>query len=307
MRLVNGVCLALAATAAVTLTACGSTAAPPATGSATRPISGIPGPPARSRAEAAALARLLLSRLPLPSGASHLPQTPLPSSLSEPAVRSATDTAAYLDQYRLFALAQPMAAAAAFLAAHVPPGLSAGSTGQGSGPDGITMQEVGYLARSVPVGIASAQLVLTIVPGSAGGSLLRADAQVIWYPSRSAAEYIDPARYHVLSLVVTIFGRNPHTVRRVVTSEAFIARLAETLDRSQAAPTAMVVCPADFEDYQLSFSLSGSSRPAVTVWANETGCGGAQVAVDGHSQPSLADYGAVGALVRQVVPVTPEI
>ena len=67
------------------------------------------------------------------------------------------------------------------------------------------------------------------------------------------------------------------------------------------------MCPADFEDYQLSFSVSGSSRPAVTVRANETGCGGAQVAVHGQSQPSLADYGAVGALVRQVVPVTPEI
>jgi hypothetical protein len=293
MRLVNGARLALAATA-VTLTACGSTAAPPASGSHTFP-------PAGSRAEAAALAQLLLSRVPLPSGARRLPQTPLPPSLTAPAYGYAGGAAA-LDQYQLFALAQPVGTAAAFLAARVPPGMGHGGTGSGG-----TTQDVSYLARSVPAGIASAQLVLTIAPASAGGSLLRADAQVIWYPSRSAAEYIDPARYHVLSLVVTIFGRNPHTVRKVVTSQAFIARLAETLDRSQAEPTATVVCPADFEDYQLSFSVSGNSRPAVTVWANETGCGGAQVAVDGHSQPSLADYGAVGALVRQVVPVTPEL
>ena len=195
-----------------------------------------------------------------------------------------------------------MGTAAAMLAARIPPGMGDGGTGGGG-----TTQDVSYLARSVPAGIASAQLVLTIAPASSGGSLLRADAQVIWYPPRSAAEHIDPARYHVLSLVVTIFGRHPHTVRKVVTSQAFIARLAETLDRSQAEPTATVVCPADFEDYQLSFSVSGSSHPAVTVRANETGCGGAQVAVNGQSQPSLADYGAVGALVRQVVPVTPEI
>ncbi len=130
---------------------------------------------------------------------------------------------------------------------------------------------------------------------------------ILRYPSRSAAEYIDPARYHVLSLVVTIFGRRPHTVRTVVTSQAFIARLAETLDQMQAETPGAWACPADFEDYQLSFSVSRPSRPAVVVRTTESGCGGAQVAVNGQSQPSLADYGAVGALVRQVVPVTPEI
>jgi hypothetical protein len=285
-----------------------ATRSSPATGpsSATGPSPALPGPPAGSQAEAAALARLLLSRVPLPPGARPLPQTPLPPSLRVPAAGSVIDTAAYLDQYRLFAIAQPMNSAAACLAARVPPGLSRGSTGQGAGPGGITMREVGYLARSAPAGIASAQLVLTIVPVSSGGSLLRADAQVTWYPARSAAEYLDPARYHVLSLTVTIFGRNPHTVHRIVTSQAFIARLAETLDRLQAEPIGTTACPADFEDYQLSFSVSRQSRPAVVVSATETGCGGVGITVNGHSQPPLADYGAVGALVRQVVPVTPE-
>jgi hypothetical protein len=301
--------LIAAVSLAVALTACGSVVTPPATGpspSVARSAAAIPGPPAGSRAEAAALARQLLARLRLPPGARRLPSEPLPASLSEPAVEYAGGSAS-LDQHRLFVLTQPMAAAASSLAAQVPPGLGESGTGRESGPDGVTMQEVGYQPRSVPAGIVSAQLVLTVVPGASGGSLLRADAQVTWYPPRSAAEYIDPARYHVLSLVVTIFGRHPHTVRKVVTSQAFIARLAETLDRSQAEPTGTVACPADFEDYQLSFSVSQSSRPAVTVRASEAGCGGAQVAVNGQSQPSLADDGAVGALVRQVVPVTPEI
>jgi hypothetical protein len=294
---------------AVALTACGSVVTRPATGpspSITRSAAAIPGPPAGSRTEAAALARQLLARLRLPPGTRRLPSEPLPPSLSEPAVETAGGSAS-LDQHRLFALTQPMATAAAALAAQVPPGLDESGTGSGSGPDGATMQEVQYQPRSLPAGIVNAQLVLTVVPAVSGGSLVRADAQVTWYPPRSAAEYIDPVRYHVLRLVVTIFGRNPHTVRKVVTSQAFIARLAETLDRSQAEPTAMVVCPADFEDYQLSFSVSETSRPAVTVQANETGCGGAQVAVNGQSQPSLADDGAVGALVHEVIPVTPEL
>ncbi|HJY74752.1 MAG TPA: hypothetical protein VJ347_23505, partial [Streptosporangiaceae bacterium] len=63
--------------AAVALAACGSVVAPPASGphsspagtpitSATRSASAVPGPPAGSRPQAAALARQLLSRLRLP-------------------------------------------------------------------------------------------------------------------------------------------------------------------------------------------------------------------------------------------------
>ena len=307
MHLVKGASLVVMA--ALTLAACGSAPAGPVTGTHpidTRPPAVIPGPPAGSRAEAAALARVLLSRLRLPAGARRLASDPLPPSLSEPATRYAGGSAS-LDEHQLFALAQPVDTAAAFLAAQVPAGTAPGGTGEGSGPGSGSFQEVSYLARPLPAGVAEAQLVLTIVPASSGGSLLRADAQVVWYPPRSAAEYIDPARYHVLSMTVSIFGRRPHTVHTVVTSQSFIARLAQVLNRSQAEPTAAVVCPADFEDYQLSFSVSRNSRPAVVVSATETGCGGAQVTVNGQSQPSLADDGSVGALVRQVVSVTPEI
>jgi hypothetical protein len=309
--------------AAVALAACGSVVAPPSSGprsspggtpraSATRSAPAtwsapaFPGPPAGNRAEAAALARLMLSRLLLPPAARRLPPDPLPPSLSQPAAQYASGTAS-LDQHQLFALAQPMDTAAAYLAAHVPAGLAPGGTGEGSGPDGVTMREVSDMVRSLPAGIAGAQLVLTVVPATSGGSLLRADAQVIWYPPRSAAEYIDPARYHVLSITVFVYGRRPHTVRKVVTSQAFIARLARALDRMQAEPPGAVACPADFEDDQLSFSVSAHSRPVVVVSANESGCGGAQVTVDGQAQPALADDGTVAALVRQVVSATPQI
>jgi hypothetical protein len=314
--------VAVIVAAAVALAACGSVVAPPASGprsspggttrasatplaSATRSAPAVPGPPAGSRAEAAALARLMLSRLRLPSGARR-PPGPLPPSLSQPAMEIAGGTAS-LDQHQLFALAQPMDTAAAYLAAHVPAELTPGGTGESSGPDGVTMREVSDMVRSLPAGIAGAQLVLTVVPATSGGSLLRADAQVIWYPPRSAAQYIDAARYHVLSITVSVYGRRPHTVRKVVTSQAFIARLAQALDRMQAEPPGVVACPADFEDYQVSFSVSAHSRPAVMVSANGSGCGGAQVTVDGRAQPALADHGTVAALVRQVVSATPEI
>ena len=76
--------------AAATLAACASVTAPPATRphaspAGPQPAAGIPGPPAGSRAGAAALAELMLSRLRLPPGARILPSVPLPPSLPEPA------------------------------------------------------------------------------------------------------------------------------------------------------------------------------------------------------------------------------
>jgi hypothetical protein len=241
-------------------------------------------------------------RLRLPTGARRLPHTPVPSSLAASAYRPA-DVTPSLDQYQLFALTQPMAAAATFLAAHVPPGLSPGGTASGSGP----FQAVSYLTRPLPAGIAGAELVLTVVPATSGGSLLRADAQVTWYPPRTAAEYIDPSRFHVLTIAVWIGGRRPHTVHKVVTSQAFIARLAEALDRMQAAPSAVVSCPAIWADYQLAFSVSRQSRPVVVVSANQDGCGGAGITVNGRTQPALQDHGTVAALVDQVVTVAWEL
>ena len=123
----------------------------------------------------------------------------------------------------------------------------------------------------------------------------------------AAAEYIDPARYHVLSITVSLAGRRPHTVHKVVTSQAFIARLAEVLDRMRAEPLGTVACPAIFAEYQLAFSVSRYSRPVVAVSSNETGCGGSGIIVNGQAQPPLEDYGTVAALVDHVVAVTWEL
>jgi hypothetical protein len=301
--------LAIAATlaATATLTACGSAAAPPASGPHPgRTASAVPGPPPGNRAEAAALAGRILSRLRLPPGARRLPPTPLPSSLSEPAFQYAGG-AAYLDLHQLFAVALSMNSVATALAAHVPAGMRGPGTGQGSGSGTGPYLEVDYTDWSLPAGISAAQLVLTIVPAGPGGSLLRADAQVMWYPPRTAAEYIDPARFHVLAITVTIYGgRRLRTMHKVVTSQAVITAVAEALDRSQAEPTGTVVCPSDAEIYQLAFSVSRSSRPVVEVSATPSSCGGTGITVRGQAQPAVADGGAVAAIAGRVFGIAPQ-
>jgi hypothetical protein len=294
---------------AVSAVGCAAVAAPPAGAlpsrhASTPPPPAVPGPPAGSRAEAAALAGQLLSRLRLPASARRLPATPLPASLSQPAffpVASVT----YLDLHQLFAVAQPLDALADVMAARVPAGMSWESTGQGGGPGGVTERDVSYVPRSVPAGIYSAQLVLTMVPAGSGGSLLRADAQVIWYPPRTAAEYIDPARYRVLTVTVTVSGRSQQVITRVVTSRTVIGQLARALNRSQAEPALNLNCPLIFADYRLAFAVSRHRRPVVVVSATRWPCGGTGITVGGQPQPPLADNGAVVAIVDRALGINP--
>ena len=306
--------IGLAAATAVALAACGSVAPPTARGPRPHPVSTKPmsvksvstmsAPPAGTRAEADALARKLLSKLRLP-GARRLPQLPVPQPLRQPSLWALAT--ASVDLHRLFELGQPMQAVAAALAAKVPAGMTLASTGGGGGPGGPTSAGVSYTARSVPAGVDQAQLVLTVVPSASGGSLVRADAQVILYPPRAAAEYIDPAHYHVLTIAVTIYNPRLHTIRKVVTSPAAIRRLADVLDRSRVNPGKTIGCPVIFAEYRLAFSVSRNSPPALVVTASRWPCEGAEVRAGGRLQPSLQDAAGVVAVADRLMGVTPRL
>ncbi|MGO8961936.1 MAG: hypothetical protein ACLQFR_31875 [Streptosporangiaceae bacterium] len=136
--------------------------------------------------------------------------------------------------------------------------------------------------------------------------MLRADAQVIWFPPRPAAEYIDPARYHVVMIAVTLSGPRLRTIRKVVTSTAVIARLAGILNRSHVDPVLTISCPLAVATYRVGFAVSRRSLPAVVVTATRSPCEGAGVRVGGRLQPPLEDAGAVVAAVDQVLGVTPQ-
>jgi len=318
MRVRTGIALpraALPRAVAVALTAVAvlaTVAALAACGTATVPPGDVPdplataylGPAPGSRAEAAALGRQMLSSLRLPAGARRLPQAPLPSSLSQPAAGPAGG-ATSLDEYQLFALPQPMPAAAAALTADVPAGMRQTSTGQGSGPSGPTMMEVGDTPRSLPAGIYTAQFVLTVVPAASGGSLLRADAELTWFPPRTDAEYIFPASYHALTIAVTILNPRLHTLHKVVTSQAVINRLAEALNQAQAAPLVAMHCPAAFASYRLTFASPRPGLPAVVVSTTRWPCGGAGITVGGRTQPPLLAANTVVAIADQALGVIP--
>jgi hypothetical protein len=143
--------------------------------------------------------------------------------------------------------------------------------------------------------------VITVVPAASGGSMLRADAQVTWYPPRTFAEYIDPDYYHALTITATIYGRGVHTVHAVVTSRSAIARLAEALDRSPAWPPGIVSCPGRPGELPAGVLGIGKPPPGRRGLRGAVVVRGHGITVAGVSQPSLADGGAVAALAGQAL------
>jgi hypothetical protein len=187
------------------------------------------GPPAGSRSQARALAEKLLSQLELPSGARAVgPRVLPPQQLPQPSIPSGGTHRAAI--YGLFLLRQPMGTVQSFLEAHVPTGMRLSGYGQSADPGGatsgqgrtadpgVTDEYVSFQPRSLPGGIYLAELDTAVVPGADGGSILRADAAVTWYPHRSAAEHVDPLRARAVRIWVQLLNPRTHTVTRTVTS-----------------------------------------------------------------------------------------
>jgi hypothetical protein len=255
------------------------------------------GVPTGSRAEAAQLARRMLSRLRLPAGARRVPSAPVRSGLLWAGAVKA------LDLHEFFEMPQPMATVAALLASHVPTGMSLASTSELGDPAGVEEQYVSYTPRRVQTGIYMAQLALSVAPAP-GGSIVRADAQVIWYPPRSAGEYIDPARYHALAITVTAYGIRPRTRSIIVTSRSAIADIAAALNRSPVVPVREAYCPGNVMDYRLALAVSPQARPMVMVYATRQPCLGVRIVVDGRVQPPLQDGGKVVGIADRLLAVT---
>jgi hypothetical protein len=193
-----------------------------------------------------------------------------------------------------------------FLLAHVPAGMRLYVNGQGSGPAGVSMQDVSYARRSVPAGIYQADLVTVVVPGPGGAALLRADAQVIWFPPRSTAEHLDPASFRKVTISARVLNPRPHTVSRVVTSHAVIVRLASLLNGLPAAPDLSMSCPGVAVTYRVAFAAGAGRAPEAIVTA--AGCLTDQITVNGKAQPVLWDRSEkLIAAASQLLRVKPQL
>jgi hypothetical protein len=252
------------------------------------------GPVAGSRGLAAASARRLLGLLTLPAGSQQLPARPVPRALEQPGLYSG-GPGNFFDQDRFYRLPMAVTEAIAFLRVHVPQGTVSSSSSGAASSDGVTITAIAATQRRVPAGIDQINLVETLTPGPVGSSLLRADAQVVWYPPRSAAEYLIASRFR--SVRITVTGSTRTTT--VTGGQQLIRPLAAVLDSMHATPSLLLPCPIGGSGYELAFAPAVRAQRAVVVQNGP--CNADTVSVDGRPQPELFDTGRLSALVTRLL------
>jgi hypothetical protein len=232
----------------------------------------------------------MLARLVLPPGSRAARLRPVPEILRGPAQQTAGGSTS-ADLHRFFRVPRQMPAAYGFLTSHVPVGYRLTVHGGGQlGPGGSQAQFTGYTPRPLPRGVFAATLLAEVVAGPHGGSLLRADAQVTWYPARTPAEHLRAAAFRAVAVSRMALNPAPRTTTRTVTSPGGIARLAALINGLPAGPGGAVSCPAGTVTYRLAFLPAAARQPRVVVTAD--GCPADGIAVAGKAQPALWDPGS---------------
>lgn len=276
------------------LASCTSTASAPVTSRATgqpRPT-GLSDqtPPPGSRTQALQLAESLVAHVALPPGSARVrgPEPPVlrpwdPSGLSAPETVEASGlwtSPASTDQVSAFASAHPPAGTRFFTQFLASPSQTA--------------TQVDDLLTTFPPGIANGAVAVLIASGSQGGSVVRVNVIVGWYPPRSAAERVPPGM-RAVTVSVTIAAVKSRIVSRTFTSAEMVGRLAALLNGMNASPSiADRSCAALMVTYRLAFATTPGARPSLIATTGV--CGTVAVVAHGTLQPLLSDQ--TGTLSR---------
>ncbi|MHB1593109.1 MAG: hypothetical protein ACYCO9_11095 [Streptosporangiaceae bacterium] len=246
---------------------------------------GALGPRGGSPTLARRIDRTMLARLVLPPGARPTGRRSLPAADEIGSANAVVVT-------RFYRAPVSESSANAFFLANRPRGMVPNGTSTGSGPSPQDFtQSVSYALRTPPPGIEPQnQLLVTLRTDPHGGTVIRVDATAIWYPWRTAAEYLRPSAYRSVTATATFPNTtNPGksiTRQRTSTSRSVIARLAAVLNGLHAAAGYQGSCPVFLPQYRLTFTPAAGGHAMVVA---PVGCTGDQVTVAGLRQPVLAD------------------
>lgn len=227
----------------------------------------------------------LLATLELPRGTRSVAWPARPGSLPPPMLPFWPTNA--VTAQALYRAGGSMGSVDWFLLGHVPAGMRPRWASPANGKDRYVLDVPAHLPR----GIAQARLAVVIIPRGSS-SLIRAEVQVVWYPPRSATEYVRPGRYRSVTVTVPALsaaGENA-TVARAFASRAVIAQLAALLNRLPGMLPTAFNCPAmragfPPSPYRLVFTPLSRQWPVIS--AAPVGCFQGGVAAGTHRQPAL--------------------
>jgi hypothetical protein len=265
-----------------------------------RPAQAASHAPFATRAESLRLARRLLAKVALPPGTHRFRGGKLPAALSGPAEKPSSDH--LVDVHRVFAERRSMRRTIAFLNHHRPAGWSSEGTGEAytidHGKKIITEEDVSYAPKHTAPAFNEIQLLVEVVPGHHGHALTRVDAQVIWYPRRSAAEYLIAKHFRAVRIDEWVYGTHARHVKRTFRQRAIIDKLARVLNSLPASSGGVWSCPLITRTYQLTFKPV-KGKPGAVVQAD--GCAAYGISIAGHAQPALAESGKIEEIARNLL------
>jgi hypothetical protein len=222
----------------------------------------------------------MLARLVLPPGARRVGFRRMPDRTDVISSDNLVDVSSF------FVVPMPMRALAVFLKDHPPPGAMTSGTGTSNSQTGVTEDNVEFTWRSAPVGVTGDSLLeVSLTPGRHGSTVARADAEVVWYPPRTAAEYVRANEIRSARITANLYNPSRH-FDKVITSGRAIGRLAALLNGMRASDNSITMCPMLDADYQVTF-IGRSGQPRIAVDA--VGCLKDGVHVNGLTQPPLWD------------------
>jgi hypothetical protein len=229
----------------------------------------------------------MLASLILPPGARHI------GAQRQPTRSEVIGSNDLVDVSRFYWLPQSLDAASSFLQAHVLAGDTSSGTGSGSTGEGGTdsFLSVSYSLARPPAGIdQSTMLLATLAAGPRGGTIMRADAEVVWYPPRTAAEYLNPADFRSVRITARLV--NLHGKARMIMKtfgRPVIDRLAGVLNGLRTlSPPGPLSCPAmTGSTFTLRLTPISASGRAMVI--SSAGCVGELITTAGKAQPVLQD------------------
>jgi hypothetical protein len=252
-------------------------------------------------------ARQLLGDIRLPSG-NHL-QSDAPEGTPS-AMRQADQvpgTPYLVDLARYWATGTSQSQAVAWLQAHEPLGSHSGGSGYSSGP-GFYVQDLQFTWNAS--GVLQTEWMQVSVASVGSGSVVRFDAQVVYYPKRPQSEAVPPG---VVRIVISTEGSSRGTSEVTVTNPETIAKIEGIVGALRGSTTTMqpggpcLGVRAMSESYKLDFYVGNTAVPAAVVtgqpWSN--GLDNVGMTVGGKRQPGLFDADlALGDLVAKISRVT---
>jgi hypothetical protein len=221
--------------------------------------------------------------------------SPPTASLATP--DSAPATSNLVDLYQLWTTSGTWQTVRAWVSAH-PPSRSILSESGGSYQYGTPLESsLTYSYTAVADHFESRQLSVAVAPLRSGGVGVRVDAQVIWYPSRSAAELIPQGTTRVIA---TVFRRSsPSDSTTVILKTATftypptVKLLAQKVDSLPLAVPGPKSCPySNGTGPQLELDFSGRPGvPKVEVNDDTNGCGRVSFIIGDTTEAPLTDGG----------------